>query len=82
VNVYDTDPNVPDNPNNNGGDLAPRGAPDGMVDMADYMILQRIVLGEIQPSAQELVRGDVYPPGAPDGVVDMSDLILLLERIR
>jgi hypothetical protein len=46
------------------------------------MILQRIVLGEIQPSAQELVRGDVYPPGAPDGVVDMSDLILLLERIR
>jgi hypothetical protein len=82
VNVYDTDPNVSDNPNNNNGDLAPRGVPDGVVDMADYMILQRIVLGEIQPSAQELVRGDVYPPGAPDGVVDMSDLVILLDRVR
>jgi hypothetical protein len=83
VNVYDTDPNVPDNPNAGGtGDLAPRGAPDGVVDMADYLIMQRIVLGEIQPTAQELARGDVYPPGAPDGVIDLSDLILLLGRIR
>jgi hypothetical protein len=78
VIVYNTDPNVPDNPNSK-GNLAPRGAPDGVVDMADYLITQRIVLGAIQPTAQELVQGDIYPPGAPDGVIDISDLVLILK---
>jgi subtilisin family serine protease len=77
VSTYGTNPTV-----SNKGDLAPRGAPNGVVDAADYLIMQRIVLGEIQPSAQELVLGDVYPAGAPDGVINMSDLIILLGRVR
>jgi hypothetical protein len=80
VHVYDTDPKIPDNPNTM-GDLAPRGAPDGVVDMADYLIMQRIVLGQIQPTAQERVQGDVYPPGAPDGIIDLSDLVLIRNRV-
>jgi hypothetical protein len=78
VQVYQTNPTVP----NNLGDLAPRGAPDGVVDMADYVIMRRMALGEIQPSAQELARGDIHPQGAPDGVIDVSDLVLLLGRVR
>lgn len=77
VNIYGTDPNV-----SNKGDLAPRSAPDGVVDAADYVVMQRIVLGEIQPTARELAQGDLYPVSVPDGVIDMSDLIVLQGRIR
>lgn len=76
VNIYGTDPNV-----SNRGDLAPRGAPDGVVDMADYLIMRRIVLGEIQPTAQELAQGDLYPAGAPDGVIGLPDLIVFEGRL-
>jgi hypothetical protein len=77
VNVYGSDPNVA-----NSGDLAPRGAPDGLVDAADYLIMQRIVLGEVQPTPQELMLGDIYPSGAPDGAVDISDLVLILKKVH
>lgn len=73
---------LPLNYNYGDGDMAPLGAPNGVVDAADYMILQRIVLGEIQPTNQQLAHGDLYPAGAPDGVVDISDLIVLLGRVR
>ncbi len=59
------------------GDLAPLGAPDGVVDAADVLIAQRIVQGLITPSTLELSHGDVYPPGSPDGVIDVSDLLLI-----
>lgn len=75
--AYGTSPTV-----SNKGDLAPRGVPDGVVDVADYLIMQRIVLGEIQPTAQDLALGDVSPAGSPNGVVDLSDLIILLGRVR
>jgi hypothetical protein len=64
------------------GDMAPSGAPNGVIDTADLMVLQRIVLGEIQPTTQQLAHGDIYPVGAPDGVIDMSDLIVLFGRVR
>ncbi len=64
------------------GDVAPSGSPDGVIDAADLVVLQRIVLGELQPNAQLLAHGDVYPVGAPDGVINMSDLIVLLGRVR
>ncbi|OGI59214.1 MAG: hypothetical protein A2V58_06190 [Candidatus Muproteobacteria bacterium RBG_19FT_COMBO_61_10] len=68
--------------NYNDGDLAPRNAPNGVVDAADYVVAQQIVLGKIQPTAQDLARGDLYPPGAPDGVIDLPDMLLLLNRVR
>ena len=64
------------------GDLAPRNAPDGVIDTADFAVAQQIVLGNILPTQQDLAHGDVYPPGAPDGVINLSDLLLLLNRVR
>ncbi len=64
------------------GDVAPLGNTDGKADIADYLVLQRIVQGRLTPSAQELVHGDLYPPGAPDGVLDIRDLLLMLKMVR
>jgi hypothetical protein len=59
------------------GDIAPLGAPDGIINAADVLITRRIVLGELIASPQELARGDTYPPGSPDGVINLQDLILI-----
>ena len=69
-------------PNYADGDIAPLGSPDGLVNAADYLVAQRIVLGEISPSPLELAHGDLYPVGMPDGVIDVSDLILLLGIVQ
>lgn len=97
INIYKTNPLNQDTDNDglidskdplplifnyNDGDLAPLGASDGAVDAADYLAMQRIVLGEIQATSKELAHGDIYPPGAPDGVIDLSDLTVLLSRVR
>ena len=59
------------------GDLAPRGAPDGIINVADLLIAQQIALGLTTPTAIDRSHGDVYPPGTPDGVIDISDIILI-----
>lgn len=97
VHVHGTDPRSPDTDadgvpdasdplpllfNHADGDLAPAGAPDGMIDAADYALMQQIVLGTRAPTSVELAHGDMYPPAAPDGRIDLSDLIMLLNRIR
>ncbi len=64
------------------GDIAPLGAPDGVVDAGDYTVALRIVLGEIPATNLELSHGDLYPTGAPDGVIDISDLALILQKVR
>lgn len=76
VNVYGIDPTV-----SNLGDLAPLGVSDGQINLADYIIYQRIVQQDLQPSPLELRLGDIYPPDSPDGVIDLSDLILLKQMI-
>ncbi|MCK5395908.1 MAG: S8 family serine peptidase [Gammaproteobacteria bacterium] len=68
--------------NFNDGDLAPLGSPDGQVNAADYLIAQRIVLGEIVADSLQLSHGDLYPAGSPDGVINASDLILLLQLVQ
>lgn len=68
--------------NFNNGDLAPLGSPDGKINAADYLIAQRIVLGEIDATEMELSHGDLYPPGSPDGQINTSDLILLLKLVQ
>lgn len=64
------------------GDIAPLGAPDGVINAADYLIAQRIVLGTIAATTLELAHADLYPPGSPDGVINTSDLILLLQLLQ
>lgn len=59
------------------GDLAPWGAPDGVINAADLLIAQRIALGLITATPLDLAHGDVYPVGAPDGVINVQDLILI-----
>ena len=77
-----SDPNDPNSwPNFADGDLAPLGNPDGLINAADYIIGQRIVLQQITPTALEFAHGDLHPPGSPDGDIDTSDLILLQQLI-
>lgn len=64
------------------GDIAPLGNTDGKADIADYLVLERIVQGQLTPGTQESVHGDLYPPGAPDGVIDVRDLLLMLKKVR
>lgn len=63
------------------GDLAPRGAPDGVVNWADYLLALQMSLGIVVPTAEELAHADLYPADAPDGRIDLSDLLLLRQRI-
>ncbi len=69
-------------PNFADGDIAPVGSPDGKINAGDYVVAQRIVLGEISATSLELAHGDLYPVDQPDGVIDLSDLILLLKLIQ
>jgi hypothetical protein len=63
------------------GDLAPYGAPDGIINAADLFIARQIILGTIVPTAQDIIHADIYPLGMPDGVIDMSDLVILEQMI-
>ena len=58
------------------GDLAPRGAPDGQLDAADTLLLQRMILGEIIPTNDEKLIGDVAPLGYPDNELNVGDLVV------
>lgn len=62
-------------------DLAPLGAPDGLLNAADLLIAQRIVLGDLTATLLDLAHGDVYPAGNPDGVINISDLILIRQLV-
>ncbi len=59
------------------GDVAPRGNPDGIVNAADILILQQIILGQISPTNEELLTADVAPLGNPDGALNVGDLVVL-----
>ena len=63
------------------GDLAPLGAPDGLINSADYLIINRIALDLINPTTLEYSHGDLYPADAPDGIINLQDLLLLQQRL-
>jgi subtilisin family serine protease len=68
VNIYGTDPNT-----SNTGDLAPRGAPDGVVNLGDLLVLLRLVVNLDTPTAYEQIVGDMNS----DDVLDIRDVLLL-----
>ena len=81
--VNGTDPlDVLSWPNFADGDMAPLGSPDGLINAADFLIAQRIVLGELSATSLELAHGDLYPAGSPDGVINAADLILILKLVQ
>lgn len=64
------------------GDIAPLGNPDGILNAADYLVLQRLVLKQLDPSPTELVVADVAPLGNPDGRLNAGDLVVLMRAIN
>lgn len=72
VQTYSTDPNQ-----SNKGDLAPKGQPDGVVNVADLMMLARFTGGLEAPSDQERVLADIDN----DGVLDIRDVLRLRQQL-
>lgn len=68
VNVYGTDPTV-----SNLGDLAPLGAPDNIINVADLMVLYRFVHQLETADEQQRLLADMNQ----DGVLDIQDILLL-----
>ena len=64
------------------GDLAPRGNPDGQLNVADLVVLTRIITGLETATPNELIVADVGPlNSAPDGVLDVRDMLILQRAI-
>jgi len=63
------------------GDVAPRGAPDGQLNVADVLVLERFILGQATPTPAEKWRCDVAPLGHPDGMLNVADLLLLQRAV-
>ena len=63
------------------GDVAPLGSPDGLINAADFLIVNRIVLDHLIATDLELSHGDMYPVGAPDGVINIQDMLLIQKMV-
>ncbi len=63
------------------GDVAPLGNHDGIIDLADVLILQKMALGMITPNDVQLSHGDVAPVGALDGIIDALDVLQLQKSL-
>lgn len=63
------------------GDLAPLNNPDGALNVADVLVLQRMVMGMVTPSPLQQIIGDVAPLGAPDGELNAADIMLLQRAV-
>jgi hypothetical protein len=72
VNIYKTNPKLSDQ-----GDLAPRGAPNQTVNLADLLVLMRFIEGLDTPSARDQRLGDMNA----DNVLDIRDALLLRRRL-
>jgi hypothetical protein len=58
---------------------------DSVVDIADILLGQRILLGIVTPTAAQIQRGDVSPQvggvAAPDGVFEAGDLLIIQQKV-
>jgi subtilisin family serine protease len=55
---------------------------DGTADIADFLLLQRHLTGDITLPETGMLRSDLHPPQEPDGQLDVSDLILLEQTLQ
>jgi hypothetical protein len=72
INTYGTSPTT-----SNKGSLAPSGNPDSQVNVADLLILMRIVEQLQVPSARDLALGDMNN----DGMLDVRDVLQLRRQL-
>jgi len=78
---FDADDPLPIVFNYMDGDLAPLGSPDGVINIADYVIARRILEGDILPTDIQLSHGDLYPQALPDGEFTTSDVLILYQHL-
>jgi hypothetical protein len=62
------------------GDLAPLGLYDGVVNVADYLVAQRMALGLEPQDELAIAHGDVMSTGASAGIIDTADVLLILQQ--
>jgi hypothetical protein len=62
------------------GDLAPLGVYDGIVNVADYLVAQRMALGLEPQDELAIAHGDVMSTGASAGIIDTADVLLILQQ--
>lgn len=63
------------------GDLAPVGRYDGLVNVADYLVAQRMALGLIPQTALDIAHGDLQTTGTSADVIDTADVLLILQQV-
>jgi len=59
------------------GDLAPWDNPDGIINTADVLIAEQLVLGLRIPGALQYAHGDMNT----DGIINVADLILIIQTV-
>lgn len=72
VTLWSTDPTT-----SNVADLAPVGARDGIINAADYMILLRMISGEMTATAADVTFGDLNYNGS----LDVGDAVLMSQVV-
>jgi hypothetical protein len=72
IRLYGIDPLI-----SNTGDVSPRGSPDNVIDRDDLVVLSRLINGQLQPTALELILGDMNN----DGQLNIVDRRLLKQAI-
>ncbi|MCB1690434.1 MAG: matrixin family metalloprotease [Halioglobus sp.] len=59
---------------------------DSVVDVADILLGQKILLGMVSPTAAQIQRGDVAPlvggVPAPDGLFEAGDLLIIQQKVN
>jgi len=72
VGIYGIDPVL-----SNSGDVGPRNNPDNQINIADIVVLTRLVTGEIEATSLDLVLADINS----DSQINAADLLLLQSSI-
>ncbi len=63
------------------GDPAPLDQPDGELNAGDVVVMERFVLGQLQPTPEQRLAADVAPLSHPDGQINVGDLVVLMRAV-
>jgi hypothetical protein len=59
---------------------------DGVLNLADAVIMEKLVLGSVQPTQKQIYQADFYPLSEPSGVadnkLDLSDLLVMRKKLQ
>jgi hypothetical protein len=63
------------------GDLAPRNAPDGQLNVGDLIVMQRFISQLETPTVNEFLRANIAPLNNPDSQLNIADALILQRAI-